>query len=164
MDILPFEEINLLLDHTQRLGDLWNFQIVVSASVIGLLMTDIAFKSQKRMALKLSVLTILFFAFAIYNGDAIKRSEQRRHLMWTVVRMQSSESLGAPNRCPLESRSKGDENELATLVRNKWRYICELGPDPVWVTVVALLVFDVIIVVSIWIIPWARGVLGARAS
>ena len=149
-----YEWIKLLSSHTQRMATLWNFQIVVSIGIIGFVMTDIPLKSQK--IINLLLLTILFIAFAVYNGISIKTTQERRNFAWDIVRMESSKCLKIENSCswPIKTNANSSPKGLEKLVKTKWNYICELGPSKPHEIVWVLIGFDLAVVILIWIIPF----------
>lgn len=74
--------INVLLQHSQRLTDLWNFQIIVILGVIGFLLAHTSHVT-KRFKI---FLTTVFIIFAFTSLISLKTFQEREEQLWLVIK------------------------------------------------------------------------------
>lgn len=79
--------IAVLLQHSQRLTDLWNFQIIVILGIIGFLL---AHADQVTKRLKM-FLTVVFIIFALVSLVSLKTFQEREEQLWLIVKEKVSD-------------------------------------------------------------------------
>lgn len=128
------ELISILLQHSQRFLDFWNFQIIISLGVLGF-----AFANQEVMA-KRSIrilFSLVFIAVAVFSVFSLSVHQQREEKLWTA----------------LESRVAADP---ANFTPEETAYLDSLRPTKFPTKAGAILLADVFVIAAIWVSPKLR--------
>jgi hypothetical protein len=125
------ELISILLQHSQRFFDIWNFQILVSLAVIGFVLSNHELVSQRLVRLSITVIFLLIAAFSVYT---LSVHNQREIFVWTAI---ESRIKLAPDQFTPE--------EIAC--------VQTLKPSPFFIKAGALLVADLLVILITWISP-----------
>src|SRR5215204_3213919 len=123
--------ISILLEHSQRSFDLWNFQIVVSGAALGFVLSNQGLIARNWVQMNITVLFILIAVFGIYT---LSIHNQREILLWSAV----------------QSRIQQD-SILLTLAETQ--YLEALKPMALLPKAVALIFADALVIAATWISP-----------
>jgi uncharacterized membrane protein len=74
--------IGILLEHSQRLTDLWNFQIIVILGIVGFLLSHASLVTNR---FKLFLATI-FIVFALTSLVSLQTFQEREEQMWLIIK------------------------------------------------------------------------------
>ena len=123
--------ISILLEHSQRSFDLWNFQIVVSGAALGFVLSNQGLIARNWVQMNITVLFILIAVFGIYT---LSVHNQREILLWNAI----------------QSRIQQD-SILLTLAETQ--YLEALKPMALLPKAVALIFADALVIAATWISP-----------
>ena len=84
--------ISILLEHSQRFFDIWNFQILISLGVIGFVLSNEGLAAKNRVRINI---TVVFVMIAIFSVFTLSVHHQREVLLWTALEARVA---AAPNQ------------------------------------------------------------------
>jgi hypothetical protein len=128
------ELISILLQHSQRFLDFWNFQIIIILAVLGF-----AFSNQEVMA-KRSIrflISLVFIFIAGFSAFSLSVHQGREEKLWTAI----------------ESRVAADP---ASFTPEETAYLDSLKPTKFSTKAGAILLADVFVIAAIWASPKLR--------
>jgi len=128
------ELISILLQHSQRFLDFWNFQIIIILGVLGF-----AFSNQEAMA-KRSVrllISLVFIFIAGFSVFSLSVHQVREEKLWTAI----------------ESRVAADP---ASFTPEETAYLDSLKPTKFLTKVSPILLADAFVIAAIWVSPKLR--------
>ncbi|CAG1003475.1 hypothetical protein ANAEL_03155 [Anaerolineales bacterium] len=123
--------IPILLEHSQRFSDFWNFHIIVSLGVLGFVLANEGIASKLRVRL---LLTVTFFLIAVYSVFSLSIHQQRQVKLWDALEARIATS-------PVE------------FIPEEVDYIDSLKPTDFGIKIGALLTADLLVVLAVWFIP-----------
>ena len=123
--------ISILLEHSQRFFDLWNFQIVLSGAAVGFVLSNQGLIARNWVQMNLTILFIVIAVFGIYT---LSIHNQREILLWDAI----------------QSRIQQDGIQL-TLAETQ--YLEALKPVALLPKAVALIFADALVIATTWISP-----------
>ena len=132
------ELISILLQHSQRFLDFWNFQIVISLATLGFLFSNPSVMARRWLRLFLSLLFIGIAAFSIFS---LSVHQQREELLWNALETRVS-------------------SEAGQYLPEEIAYLDSLKPTPFPIKASALAIADLVVVGAIWVAPALKS--GAR--
>ena len=123
--------ISILLEHSQRFFDIWNFQILISLAVIGFVLSNegLVAKGQVRL-----YITIVFILIAIFSVFTLSVHHQREVQLWTA----------------LEARAAAAPSQF---IPEETQYLDSLKPTSFIIKGGALVVADLIVIAVTWLSP-----------
>lgn len=77
--------ISILLEHSQRFLDIWNFQILISLAVLGFVLSNQELMSKGRIR---HLIAAIFLLIAIFSVFTLSVHNQREVLLWKVLETQ----------------------------------------------------------------------------
>jgi len=83
------ELISILLQHSQRFLDFWNFQIIVSLAVLGFVFAEPQVVTRLRVRLGI---TILFLFIAIFSIFSLATHQRREEALYIALRADAAAS------------------------------------------------------------------------
>lgn len=125
--------ISILLQHSQRFLDFWNFQIVVSLGVLGFVLANHALIA--RLPVRI-LLTAVFLFIAIFSIFSLSAHQQREEKLWTAL---EARVVAAPDKFLPEDVA----------------YIDSLKPTNFTIKAGAIIAADLLVVAVIWLRPKA---------
>jgi hypothetical protein len=125
------ELISILLQHSQRFFDIWNFQILVSLAVLGFVLSNHELISKRLVRLTITLIFLLIAAFSVYT---LSVHNQREVLLWTA----------------LESRVSTAPDQFT---HEEIDYLQSLKPSPFTIKAGALVFADLLVILITWISP-----------
>ena len=128
------ELISILLQHSQRFLDFWNFQIIISLGVLGF-----AFANQEIMA-KRSIrvfFSVVFISVALFSVFSLSVHQEREEKLWTAI----------------ESRVAA---EPTSFTPEETAYLDSLKPTKFSTKAGAILLADLFVIAAIWASPKLR--------
>jgi hypothetical protein len=123
--------ISILLQHSQKFTEFWNFHILVALGVLGFVMSSDGIASKLRMRI---LMTITFVLIAIYSIFSLSVHQQREVKLWNAINAQVT---AAPQNFTPEDRE----------------YIESLEPTAFGIKTGALLAADLLVILTIWFAP-----------
>lgn len=123
--------IPILLEHSQRFSDFWNFHIIVSLGVLGFVLANEGIASKLRVRL---LVTVTFFLIAVYSVFSLSIHQERQVKLWNAL---EAHIVSAPGE----------------FVPEEVDYIDSLKPTDFGVKAGALLTADLLVVLAVWFIP-----------
>ena len=123
--------ISILLEHSQRFFDIWNFQILISLAVIGFVLSNEGLIAKNRVRLHI---TIVFVMVAIFSVFTLSVHHQREVQLWTA----------------LEARVAAAPNQF---IPEETRYLDTLKPTSFVIKGGALVVADLLVILVTWMSP-----------
>ena len=123
--------IAILLQHSQRFFDIWNFQILISLAVIGFVLSNEGLVANNKVRINI---TAVFLLIAIFSVFTLSVHNQREILLWDALeaRVNASSSQFLPE-------------EIA--------YFDSLRPTSFVIKAGALVFADLLVVLVTWISP-----------
>ena len=123
--------ISILLQHSQRFFDIWNFQILISLAVIGFVLSNEGLVANNKVRINI---TAVFLLIAIFSVFTLSVHNQREILLWDALeaRVNASSSQFLPE-------------EIA--------YFDSLRPTSFVIKAGALVFADLLVVLVTWISP-----------
>ena len=125
------ELIALLLQHSQRFLDFWNFQILASLAVLGFVFAEA--EAVARLRVRFGI-TILFVLIAVFTVFSLSAHERREEALYNLI---ASRVAAAP--------ADFGSADLA--------YLNSLKPTPFGIKAGALAFVDAVVIVSVWLAP-----------
>ena len=129
------ELISILLQHSQRFFDIWNFQILVSLAVLGFVLSNHELVSKRLVRISI---TLIFLLIAIFSVYTLSVHNQREILLWKAI---ESRVAAAPNQFTPEETN----------------YLQSLKPSPFIIKAGALVFADLLIIAITWISPTLKS-------
>ena len=123
--------ISILLEHSQRFFDIWNFQIVISGAAVGFVLSNQGLIARSWVRLNITMLFILIAIFGIY---ALSIHNQREILLWDAI----------------QSRIQQDAVQLTAA---ETEYLAALKPVALMPKAVVLIFADALVIAMTWITP-----------
>ncbi len=74
--------IAILLQHSQRFFDIWNFQILISLAVIGFVLSNEGLVANNKVRVNI---TAVFLLIAIFSVFTLSVHNQREILLWNAL-------------------------------------------------------------------------------
>jgi hypothetical protein len=127
--------ISILLEHSQRFTDFWNFHIVVSLGVLGFVLANDRIVSKLHVRI---LLTVIFVFIAVYSVFSLSRHQEREVKLWRVLESHITE---APDEYTPEEA----------------QYIDSLKPTAFGIKAGALLTTDLLVILMIWFSMKIKG-------
>ena len=127
--------ISVLLEHSQRFTDFWNFHIVVSLGVLGFVLANDQIISKLRVRI---LLTIVFVFIAAYSVFSLSVHQKREVNLWRVLDAQVT--------------ATPDE-----YIPEEVQYIESLKPTEFGIKAGALLTADLLVILMIWFSTKIKG-------
>ena len=122
------ELIGILLEHSQRFTDFWNFHIIVALGVLGFVLANQEIASKLRVRV---LLTAMFIAIAIYSVFSLSVHQAREVQLWNALEARIAAAPG--NFIPEETE-----------------YIHSLKPTSFGIKAGTLVGADALVVLIIW--------------
>ena len=123
--------ISVLLQHSQRFLDFWNFQIVISLGVLGFVLSSQVIISKMRVRILLTTIFVLIALFSVFSLSAHQEREER---LWVA----------------LESHVAANPGDFLPEDRT---YIDSLKPTNFRIKAGAIVAADILVVLVIWFSP-----------
>jgi len=127
--------ISVLLEHSQRFTDFWNFHIVVSLGVLGFVLANDEIISKLRVRI---LLTLVFVFIAAYSLFSLSRHQDREVKLWRVLEAQV---VATPD----------------AYIPEEVQYIESLKPTEFGIKAGALLTADLLVILMIWFSTKIKG-------
>jgi hypothetical protein len=74
--------ISILLEHSQRFFDVWNFQIIISLATLGFVFSNQELVTKSRIRIPI---TLIFLLIAIFSVFTLSVHHQREVLLWNAL-------------------------------------------------------------------------------
>lgn len=123
--------IAILLQHSQRFFDIWNFQILISLAVIGFVLSNEGLVANNKVRVNITAVFLLIAIFSVYT---LSVHNQREILLWNA----------------LEARVKATESQF---LPEEIAYFDSLRPTAFAIKAGALVFADLLVVLVTWISP-----------
>jgi hypothetical protein len=123
--------ISILLEHSQRFFDIWNFQILISLAVIGFVLSNEGLVAKDRVRLHI---TLVFVMIAIFSVFTLSVHHQREVQLWTA----------------LEARVAAAPNQF---IPEEIQYLDSLKPTAFVIKGGALVAADLLVIFVTWLSP-----------
>jgi hypothetical protein len=123
--------ISILLEHSQRFFDIWNFQILISLAVIGFVLSNEGLVAKDRVRVHI---TIVFLLIAIFSVFTLSVHHKREVQLWNA----------------LEARVTAAPNQF---LAEETQYLDTLKPTSFVIKGGALVVADLLVVLVTWMSP-----------
>ncbi|HXD08556.1 MAG TPA: hypothetical protein VN653_00735 [Anaerolineales bacterium] len=123
--------ISILLEHSQRFFDVWNFQIVISGAAVGFVLSNQGLIARNWVRMNITILFILIAIFGIYT---LSIHNQREILLWDAI----------------QSRIQQDAVQLTAA---ETEYLAALKPVALMPKAVVLIFADALVIAMTWITP-----------
>jgi hypothetical protein len=127
--------ISVLLEHSQRFTDFWNFHIVISLGVLGFVLTNDSVISKLRVRILLTVVFLFISAYSIFSLSVHQEREVR---LWNVL---DAQVIATPDE----------------FIPEEVQYIDSLKPTEFGVKAGALLTADLLVILMIWFSTKIKG-------
>ena len=125
------ELISILLQHSQRFFDIWNFQILISLAVLGFVLSNQELVSKRLVRLTITLIFLLIAVFSVYT---LSVHNEREVFLWKAI---ESRVTSAPDQfTPAEID-----------------YLQSLKPSPFYIKAGALIFADLLVILITWISP-----------
>jgi len=126
--------ISILLEHSQRFFDIWNFQILISLAVIGFVVSNEGLMAKAQLRVNI---TIVFILIAIFSVFTLSVHHQREVQLWTAL---EAHVAAAPSQ----------------FLPEEVTYLDTLKPTSFAIKGGALVVADLIVIIITWMSPKVR--------
>lgn len=126
--------INILLQHSQRFFEIWNFQIIVAVAVIGFVMSNEGLVAKDRVRIHITIVFLMIAIFSVYTESL---HHQRETFLWNALEARVA---AAPGQFTLE-----EVNYLNSL--KPTRFVIKAG---------ALVIVDLLVIAITWVSPRMR--------
>jgi hypothetical protein len=127
--------ISVLLEHSQRFTDFWNFHIVISLGVLGFVLTNDSVISKLRVRI---LLTLVFVFIAAHSVFSLSVHQEREVKLWKVLEAQV---ITTPDE----------------YIPEEIQYIDSLKPTEFGIKAGALLTADLLVILMIWFSTKVKG-------
>ena len=128
------ELISILLQHSQRFLDFWNFQIIISLAVLGFIFSNQEVMAKRSIRVLISLVFVFIAGFSIFSLSVHQGREEK---LWTA----------------LEARVAADS---ASFTPEETTYLDSLKPTKFATKAGAILFADVFVIAAIWVSPKLR--------
>jgi len=125
------ELIAVLLEHSQRFFDFWNFQILVSLAVLGFVLSNERLISKRRVRI---LITLVFLLIAGYSVFSLSVHQRREENLWAAL---ESRVQAAPTQYTAEEIT----------------YLHSLKPTAFPIKAGALVFADFLVILVTWFSP-----------
>jgi hypothetical protein len=129
------ELISILLQHSQRFFDVWNFQILVSLAMLGFVLTNHELVSRQFVRLSITLIFLLIAVFSVYT---LSVHNEREVALWKAI----------------ESRVTTSPNQFTPAETD---YLQSLKPSPFYIKAGALVFADLLVIVITWVSPTLKS-------
>ena len=126
--------ISILLEHSQRFFDIWNFQIVVSLAVMGFVLSNEGIVANNKVRINITAVFLLIAIFSVYT---LSVHNQREILLWDAI---EAKVAAAP----------------AEFTPQEIGYLQSLKPTSFLIKGGALVFADLLVIVVTWVSPKMR--------
>ena len=126
--------ISILLEHSQRFFDIWNFQILISLAVIGFVLSNEGLMARGRVRVHI---TIVFILIAVFSVFTLSVHHQREVQLWNA----------------LEARVAAAPSQF---IPEEVQYLDALKPTSFMIKGGALVVADLLVILITWVSPKVR--------
>jgi hypothetical protein len=123
--------ISILLEHSQRFLDIWNFQILISLAILGFVFSNRELMSKGRIR---HLIVAIFLSIAIFSVFTLSVHNQREVLLWKALETRVS---AAP----------------ADFTPEDIQYLNSLKPTSFVVKAGALVAADLLVIFVTWMSP-----------
>ncbi|MEP7134805.1 MAG: hypothetical protein ABI904_07710 [Chloroflexota bacterium] len=123
--------IAILLQHSQRFFDIWNFQILISLAVIGFVLSNEGLIANNKVRINITAVFLLIAIFSVYT---LSVHNQREVLLWNA----------------LEARINASPSQL---MPEEIAYFDSLKPTAFSIKAGALVFADLLVILVTWISP-----------
>ena len=123
--------ISILLEHSQRFFDIWNFQILISLAVMGFVLSNEGLVANNKVRVNITAVFLLIAVFSVYT---LSVHHQREVLLWNA----------------LEARVNATESQF---LPEEIAYFDSLKPTSFAIKAGALVFADSLVVLVTWISP-----------
>jgi hypothetical protein len=125
------ELISILMEHSQRFLDFWNFQIIISLAMLGFIFSNPAAMSRRWIRLAVSLIFIGIAAFSIFS---LSVHQVREESLWNALEVRIS-------------------SEADQYLPEEIAYVDALKPTAFPIKAGALAIADLVVVGAIWAVP-----------
>ena len=129
------ELISILLQHSQRFFDIWNFQILVSLAVLGFVLSNQELVSRGSVRITITLIFLMIAAFSVYT---LSVHNQREVFLWQAI---ESRIIAAPDQFTAQ--------EIA--------YLQTFKPSSFIIKAGALLCADLLVILITWVSPTLKS-------
>ena len=129
------ELITILLQHSQRFFDIWNFQILISLAVIGFVLSNEGLVANQRVRVNITAVFVLIAIFSVYT---LSVHNGREVLLWNALEARVAAS---PAQFTPEEKA----------------YLQSLRPTAFVIKAGALVFADLLVILVTWTSPKMRG-------
>ena len=126
--------ISILLTHSQRFFDVWNFQILISLAVIGFVLSNEGLVANNKVRINITAIFLLIAIFSVYT---LSVHNQREVLLWNA----------------LEARVNSSP---AQFMPEEITYFDSLKPTSFLIKAGALVLADLLVILVTWTSPKIR--------
>ncbi|MBK9927254.1 MAG: hypothetical protein IPP66_18450 [Anaerolineales bacterium] len=126
--------IAILLEHSQRFFEIWNFQIIISMAVIGFVLSNEGLMVKNMVRLNI---TLVFLLIAIFSVFTLSVHHQREVQLWMA----------------LEARVAAAPSQF---IPEEVQYLASLKPTSFLIKGGALVVADLLVILVTWVSPKVR--------
>ena len=126
--------ISVLLEHSQRFFDIWNFQILISLAVMGFVLSNEGLVVKNRIRVNI---TIVFILIAVFSVFTLSVHHQREVRLWTALEARVA---AAPSQFMPEEID----------------YLNSLKPTSFVIKGGALVIADLLVILVTWMSPKVR--------
>ena len=126
--------ISILLEHSQRFFEIWNFQIVVSVAAVGFVLSNEGLMARNRVRVNVTIVFLLIALFSVYT---LSVHNEREILLWSAI----------------QSRVEADSIQLTPA---ETQYLESLRPTSFLRKAAALVFADLLVIAVTWVSPWMR--------
>jgi hypothetical protein len=126
--------ISILLEHSERFFEIWNFQIVVSVAAVGFVLSNEGLMARNRVRVNVTIVFLLIAVFSVYT---LSVHNEREILLWNAI----------------QSRVEADSIKLTPA---ETQYLESLKPTSFLRKAAALVFADLLVIAVTWVSPWVR--------
>ena len=123
--------ISILLEHSQRFFDIWNFQILISLAVIGFVLSNEGLMTKNMVRVNI---TIVFLLIAVFSVFTLSVHHQREVQLWKA----------------LEARVTAAPDQFSP---EETQYLDSLKPTSFVIKGGALVIADLLVILVTWMSP-----------
>ncbi len=126
--------ISILLQHSQRFFEIWNFQIIITIAVIGFVLSNDGLAAKSRVRINI---TNVFLMIAIFSVYTLSVHQQREVQLWNSLQARVAAAPGE-------------------LLPEELDYLQALKPTPFVIKGGALVIANVLVILITWMSPRVR--------